>query len=100
MSRSGIRSNVDPKLAAIAILLVLSVVQIVWWKGLVSMNRGKPGQGGQQGGGGGPPDTYIQGSPEAVVETMAGAPDPGDRDGIGRDARFYSPSGIAPDRHG
>jgi hypothetical protein len=35
------------------------------------------------------------GRKDVLVETLAGAPDPGDADGLGRDARFDGPVGIA-----
>lgn len=47
-----------------------------------------------------PPSVIIFGRTDAVVETIAGAPEPGDADGMGRDARFDGPSGIALDKGG
>lgn len=86
--------EVDPRIAAAAIILVLAAIQIVWWRGLVF--RPRVTSMGQQSGPGTPrPDTTAVGVQEVTVDTLAGDPQPGDTDGPGRDARFDSPGGIA-----
>jgi hypothetical protein len=95
-----INAQVNPKVTALVILVVLVVIQFLWWRGLVS--KGKPGHGGG-GGGGGP---LAQGVPvltgrkDIQVDTLAGAPEPGDLDGPGRDARFDTPVALSLDAQG
>jgi DNA-binding beta-propeller fold protein YncE len=92
--------NVHPAIAAIAIVFVLGVVQYVWWMKLVYRPPVRAGGGGGQGRGGGPLILVVTGLTDAIVETIAGAPEPGDSDGIGYEARFDGPTGIALDSHG
>jgi len=92
--------QVNPKVAALVILSVLVLIQVVWWRGLVMK---KPGKGGGGGGGGGnlrPGPPTLEGRKDVTVVTLAGAPDPGDADGPGHAARFDGPLGIALDGHG
>jgi sugar lactone lactonase YvrE len=95
--KMSMRKQVDTRIVAVAIILVLALVQWVWWKGLVSKpNLGPsrpPSMGGQQG----ITEPLITGRHDLVVATIAGAPDPGDTDGNGRMARFDGPCGLALD---
>src|SRR5205085_12540198 len=94
-----LQKQINPKIAALVILIVLVVVQWVWWRGLVYRPPGKPpGPGG--GGGGGAAPKRIAGQKEVEVETFAGALDPGDTDGPGYGARLDSPTGLAIDAQG
>jgi DNA-binding beta-propeller fold protein YncE len=97
--KSSTRS-VNPVVAAIAILFVLAAVQYFWWQGLVAKELVPAGGGSPTGGPGPDAVQYIRGLPGAQVETLAGAPDPGDNDGLGRDARFDGPSGLGLDASG
>lgn len=98
--RRGLQSSVSPRIAAIVIFVVLAAIQAWWWRAFVWRPPGK-------GGGSGarmspiPPGPRIEmGRKDVRVETIAGAPDPGNADGMGRDARFDAPVGIAVDsRH-
>lgn len=96
--KKGLGQQVNPKVAGLAILIVLAIIQIVWWKGLVS----KPPMvsSRQSSGGGAPTDRGIAGREDIAVETLAGMPEPGTADGIGRNARFDAPCGIALDQAG
>jgi sugar lactone lactonase YvrE len=92
--------QVNPKFAALAILALLIVIQVVWWRGLV-MKVTTPGRGGPMRGGGAPPGPpIIVGRKDVSVVTVTGAPEPGDSDGPGYRARFDCPIGIALDRQG
>jgi len=91
---SALRKQVNPRVTAIAILAVLAAVQAAWWRGLVWKPPAPPGA--TMGGGGpmsGPPAAF--GRRDVIVDTIAGAPDAGDADGPGRNARFDGPVGIA-----
>lgn len=93
--RRRLQRSVSPKVAAAAILIMLTAVQAWWWRafvwrppGISGASRGSMSQL--------PPGPKIeQGRADVTVETVAGAPDPGDADGPGRDARFDGPVGIA-----
>ncbi len=99
VGRSAAR-NVDPRIAAAVILLVLVAIQYFWWQGLVAVHRGTIRGGPSGPSRGAPPELFIGGLHEVQVDTLAGAQDPGDTDGNGRDARFDGPTGIALDRSG
>jgi DNA-binding beta-propeller fold protein YncE len=97
--RRGVKRQVDPRVAGIAIFLALAAVQYFWWQGLVARHKTE-GRGGGGGGGARPADVTVLGDPDALVYTVAGAPDPGSGDGLGRNARFDGPCGLALDRDG
>jgi DNA-binding beta-propeller fold protein YncE len=90
----GLRKQVSAKSAAVAILVVIILVQAVWWRFLVYRPKGPPG-----GFGGGAPmgvgEVIVTGRPDAHVETLAGGGDPGFADGPQSVARFDAPTGIA-----
>src|SRR2546421_12198339 len=93
------KRQVDPRITGVAIILVLVIVQWFWWKGLVSKPKLRPpGGGAPAAAAGGEPTTL--GREDVEVITIAGEPEPGDADGLGRDARFDGPSGLALDRDG
>lgn len=93
------KNNVDPRIAAVAIVLVLAAVQYVWWRGLV-MKPHEDRRPPPTSGGGGAGATAVLGRSDVIVQTVAGAPDPGYADGMGRDARFDGPSALALDARG
>lgn len=87
----------SPKVVAIVIFVLLAAIQAWWWRAFVWRPPGKGGMSmvsmSQL-----PPGPKMElGRPDVHVETLAGAPDPGDADGPGRDARFDAPVGIAVD---
>src|SRR5688572_19311697 len=100
--RSGLfKRNVNPRIVAVAILLVLGAVQWWWWNSLVARKPGqRPGPGGPPGGGPTERSLMIRGREDVHVDTLAGAPEPGFVDGPGYRARFDGPSGLAIGRDG
>jgi len=96
----GLQRNVSPKTAAVVILLVLAGVQAWWWRAFIWRPRLPSGvsRGSMSGM---PPGPAIElGRKDVMVETVAGALEPGYADGPGRDARFDAPIGIALGRDG
>lgn len=95
-----IDAQVSPKTAAVVILTLLVIVQYFWWHGLVARTSGgSSGKGGPMGPGGAGP-LVLAGRKEVLVETLAGAIEPGDTDGVGRDARFDTPIQLTIDAQG
>src|SRR5688500_3283453 len=95
------KRNVNPRIVAIAIILVLGAVQWWWWSSLVAKRPGlRPGPGGPAGGGPVQEARIIRGRQDVLVDTLAGAPQPGFIDGPGHRARFDGPSGLAIDHDG
>ena len=93
MSR-GLQRNIPPRVVAVVIFVLLASIQAWWWRAFVWR---PPGKGGTSGGpmSALPPGPRMQlGREDVFVETIAGAPDPGFADGMGRDARFDAPVGI------
>ena len=87
------RQQVNPKVAALATLLVLAGIQFVYWRLLVHQ---EPGEGGAMGGGPPPraaPPSAL-GREDVMVDTWAGG-EPGYRDGPGWQARFNGPNALA-----
>src|SRR5579872_34187 len=86
------RKQVNPRTAAIATLVVLASIQLVYWRLLVY----RPPENGRTGGGGGPmapPPEIAQGRADVLVELFAGN-GPGYRDGPAWQAQFSGPAGI------
>jgi len=95
------KRNVNPRIVAVAILLVLGGVQWWWWSALVAKRAGRPPGGGPRGGPPmGPSPLLIKGREDVQIGTLSGAPDPGYVDGPGHMARFDGPTGLAVDRDG
>lgn len=93
------QKQVNPKIATAILVVVLGTVQWFWWKGLLS--KPKPVNTAPRGGAGPPPmPPRAIGDPNVKVDTLAGEPDPGDRDGPGYAARFDAPVAIALDPQG
>lgn len=92
--------QVNPTVAAVAIILVLAVVQYYWWHGLIAKTRVNSGPRAMSSGGPMPSVLILKGLVTANVDTLAGYPAPGNTDGIGRDARFDGPAGLAIDSSG
>lgn len=95
----GLKRQVNPKVAALAILAVITIVQVIWWRGLVMKPKPAPSRPPEQSRG---PQMHITviGREDVLVATLAGAPEPGNADGIGRNARFDAPTGLALDAQG
>jgi len=89
------KKEVPPIIALVGILLALTLVQILFWRGLL----GGPThlRAGMGGGGAQPPSKAAVpvGLPEVSVTTLAGRPDPGYRDGEGDRALFDGPVSVA-----
>jgi hypothetical protein len=94
-----LQRQVSPRTTAVVILLALAAVQAAWWRGLVWRPPAKGGPPPPMGGMTGGPPT-VSGRKDVRVDTLAGTPEPGDADGLGRNARFDSPAGIALDSGG
>lgn len=92
------RKQVGPREVAIAVVVVLAVVQFVYWRLLVYREPGRP-PGGPAGGGGGATQPYAIGLKEVSVETLAGD-EPGFADGPSWKARFCGPNALALDKDG
>jgi hypothetical protein len=94
-----LQKKINPRVAALLVLVVLAAVQWVWWRGLVYR---EPGVRTPMGGGGGMPPLpqNIPGRADVNVETFAGDLEPGDADGQGYAARFDRPTGLAIDSQG
>ncbi len=94
MSR-GLERQVNPKIAALVILLVIAAVQAWWWRAFIWRPKSptpRPKANMMQM----PPGPAQEtGRKDVAVETIAGDPEPGYADGPGRDARFDAPTGIA-----
>ena len=94
------RKEVNPVVAFLGILIALTVVQVVYWRGLVG------GPTRRRAGGGPAPQTTGDesaaptGSPDISVTTLAGKPEPGHRDGSAGSALFDGPAAIAAGRGG
>ncbi len=88
-----LRKQVDPKIAAVATLVVLAAIQLFYWRGLVYKEPMRAPIGGG-GGGAGPRIEEALGREDVVVETFAGD-EPGFRDGPPALARFCGPNALA-----
>lgn len=92
------RKQVNPRIAAVALILILGVVQFAYWRLLVYREPGRPpGPGGP--GGGGRAEPLLLGLETVTVETFAGS-DPGYEDGPPWKARFCGPNALALDAEG
>ena len=98
--KMNMRKQVDARIAIVVVVIVLIIVQAAWWKGLVWKPAPKGMRGGMGGGQGPSIEDPVRGLRNVSVETIAGAPDPGDADGVGRNARFDGPCGLAVDSAG
>ncbi len=89
------KKEVSPVLVVVLILVALTAVEFVYWRGLV----GGPmaGAGGPPKGRGGPPAAEAPpvGLPEYSIATLAGTTEPGYRDGAAAEARFDGPAAVA-----
>jgi hypothetical protein len=88
-----LRQKITPRTAAIATLLVLAAIQLIYWRLLVYREPGR----GRGGGGGGPMGASVrtaQGRQDVTVDTLAGDR-PGYADGAGWQARFAGPNALA-----
>ena len=100
LQMKGLKRQVSPGVAVFFVIIVLAIVQWVWWRGLVyRVPQGTTGRpSGPMGRGGNvvllPGHSYIK------VETYAGDVEPGDVDGPGYSGRFDRPTGIALDDKG
>ncbi|NLC56374.1 MAG: hypothetical protein GX774_06010 [Armatimonadetes bacterium] len=85
--------EVSPRLIAAAVLVTLTVVLALYWRGLLTEPDG--GDRRMMGGGGGMPPPPPLGHARIEVTTLAGRPLPGHLDGPGSAARFSGPAGVA-----
>ena len=92
--------QVHPAASAVLILLVLVGVQWAWWRFLVWRPPPISQRGVQGPSGSGPPEVRMPGRADVTVQTVAGAPQPGDTDGPAHAARYDRPTGIALDAAG
>lgn len=92
------RKEVNPRVAAVAVVIILGVVQFAYWRLLVYREPGRPpGAGGP--GGGGASQPFLNGLEDVRVETLAGG-EPGMVDGPGWQARFSGPNALSMDAEG
>lgn len=94
------KQQLSPKITAFVLLSVLVVVQWLWWRGLVMKPKGSGGFGMQSSTPGPATVPVVSGRKEIQVETIAGAPEPGNADGQGYETRFDSPLGLDFDKQG
>jgi len=87
-------------IAVVGILLTLAVVELGYWRGLMSKPKALPRP--PKGAEGGPPEAAAPpaGQPGVTVLTLAGRPEAGYQNGPAGEARFNGPAGVAlgPDR--
>jgi len=94
------KREVSPIVVVIGILGLLVAIQVVYWhklgptKGLVVGRGGSAGGGGGEGAEASAPEV-PRGDARFMVSTVAGAPEPGYRDGPAAEARFDGPAGVA-----
>lgn len=97
----GLKRQVSPGAAAFLVIIVLGIVQYVWWRGLVYKAQGPAPR---PGGGAAPPPAAdvltLFGRDYVTVDTFAGDLEPGDADGPGYNARFDRPTGLTMDGAG
>lgn len=98
--KRGLQRSVSPRAAATVILLVLAAVQAWWWRAFIWRPQLPSGVSAAPMTPMPPGPQIEQGRKDVEVETIAGAVEPGLAEGIGRDARFDSPAGIAMDGAG
>src|SRR5438067_2422852 len=92
------RKQVSPRVAALAIVLILAAVQFFYWRLLVYRPTVRAPMGG--GGGGMPPGPQVSVGLDSVqVELFAGG-DPGYVDGPAWRSRFCGPNALALERDG
>ncbi len=97
----GLKRSVSPGAAALLVIIVLAVIQYVWWRGLVYKPKGPPGAGGPSAmPRPGPQDINVKGHDYVLVDTYSGDIEPGDVDGQEYIARFDRPSALAIDNSG
>ncbi len=94
------RKEVNPVVAFLGILIALTVVQVVYWRGLIGGPPEPRGKRGPTGPTTGDESVAPRGSLDISVTTLAGEPEPGHRDGAADRARFDGPAAIAAGRAG
>ncbi len=88
------KREVHPIIGLVGILLALTIVQVLYWRGLI----GEPPEGvrgGAEPRGGKVASGAPSGLAEVSVSTIAGEPAPGYRDGPSAEARFDGPAAVA-----
>lgn len=88
-----LNKQLNPKVVLIATVVLLFVIQAVYWRLLVYKEPGAP-PGGGGGGGAGPSFPLAVGLDEIEVDTLSGD-EPGFTDGRAWQARFCGPNAIA-----
>jgi DNA-binding beta-propeller fold protein YncE len=90
------KKEVSPAIVVVLVLVALTTVQFIYWRGLVGAPIApKGGPPPDRGGGGAAAEAPPAGLPECTVTTLAGALDPGYRDGAAAQARFDGPAAVA-----
>ncbi len=89
------RKEVNPVVAVLGILIALTVVQVIYWRGLLGGPTMRRAGGGLAGATIPDESATPTGSPDISVTTLAGKPEPGHRDGSADTALFDGPAGIA-----
>jgi hypothetical protein len=91
------KKEVSPAIVVVLVLVALTTVQFIYWRGLVGGPAAEPSGPPKAGGAG--PGAEAQGPPvgssEYSVRTVAGSPEPGYRDGAASEARFDGPAAVA-----
>jgi len=87
------RKQISPKIAAVAVLLILGSVQFVYWRLLVYRPPSPPAPMGGAAGGGGMQPSAV-GRADVTIQTIAGG-GAGYRDGPLWEARFCGPNALA-----
>ncbi len=93
------KKEVSPIVALVGILIALTAVQVLYWRGLMWEPPGVEAPMGRQEQFG-PEQTAPAGLAEVSVRTVAGRPSSGYRDGQGDEALFDGPVGVAVDGRG
>jgi len=95
-----LKREASPTIAVIAILATLTVIQVLYWRGLIGGPQPFGGPSARGPAGGPSQEPPPTGRADAIVTTLAGGAEAGYRDGPLAAALFDGPADVAADRAG